>query len=448
MKRNKLFFISGWLFIVSIAQSASVQHLDVEVWAEDDSVFAGYCQTPGVAGCDLDGLFASINLPEDSLPVEAETGKLIFIADFQDFSGGDFKTQNPGFRSVQNALFPNELISYRALGHLRYWDLAQSAWMKAPDDVQIALYGGLEVLDGVATDYTACEGQLLCFTSEDFNLESRTVFAGEGVSANPELVVDLTDQSGVLHTHLSFFLENRQGEIGGPVGAYLIEMQLLSNARDTPSLPFLILFNAGLQDQQLADAILALVDQTDISAPTVALPDTRFNSLSILGDVDLDGDVDRIDVALILLAEQNGDALQTDNIMFDVNADGIINLYYADVAKNLCNLRLCRIPEAGETDPVSQVSIFDPVSGQLFLNDIQFNNEHYQAVLEQTAENIFSLQSLDTASVRYTLSANYDEQTGLLEIPALLADNRYYHLTLRYIGDLFFQLGTVENIEN
>lgn len=436
------------LFFTPIAKAASILHLDVEVWGEEDALFAGYCQTPGVSGCDLDGLMTELGLPEDGLPIEGASGKLVFVADFQDLSGGDFKTKNPGFRSVKSALLPSELLSYRGLGHLRYWDTAQSAWVQAPEDVQIALYGGLDALDGVTTDYTACSGQLLCFNADNFNTESNTIFSGSGISGSPELVVDLTNQSGILHTHLSFFLENRQGQTGGPTGAYLVEMQLLSNARSVPSLPFLILFNAGLESQQLSAAISALVGHNNTNSPILPVAENPVNSLSILGDVDLDGDVDRMDVALILLAEQNQDVMQANNIMFDVDDDGLITRQDAHLAKSLCNLRLCRIPEAGQTEPVKQVAIFDPVTGELALNDIQVNTQHYQVLLQQTGENIFTLQIYDAAGVRYTLPAHYQAHSGLLEIPALSVDNRYYHVILRNIGDFRFQLESIEKIEN
>lgn len=436
------------LFLAPTAKAASIQHLDVEVWGEGNALFAGYCQTPGLASCDLDGLLTQLGLREGDLPIEAATGKQIFVADFQDLSGGDFKTKNPGFRSVQNALLPNELISYRALGHLRYWNIAQSAWVKAPEQVQIALYGGLEALDGVITDYTDCDGQLLCFDPDNFNTESNTIFSGAGISGSRELVVDLTNQSGILHTHLSFFLENRQGETGGPTGAYLIEMQVLSNARATSSLPFLILFNAGLDVQQLSEALSALIDHSDTNPPIVTLPESPVNTQSILADADLDGDVDVIDVALILLAEQNQEAVQADNKMFDVDGDGLITREDAHLAKSLCTLRLCRIPKPGQTESVSHVAMFNPETRQLALNDVQVNNQHYQASLRQTDENLFSLQTHYAAGIRYTFPAHYDAHSGFLEIPALSVDNRFYRVTLRDIGNFIFQLEAIEKYDN
>ena len=68
-------------------QAAFAVHLDVEVWGEGNALFAGYCRTPGVVGCDLGGLTQMLELPAGALPKEAATGKLIFLADFRDLRG-------------------------------------------------------------------------------------------------------------------------------------------------------------------------------------------------------------------------------------------------------------------------------------------------------------------------------------------------------------------------
>ncbi len=442
---SKLLCFLGWLFFSSTLTAASISHLDVEVWGEEDALFVGYCQTPGVVGCDLDGLFAELGLPEDGLPIEAATGKLIFLADFQDLSGGEFKTKNPGFLSIRNALLPNELLSYRALGHLRYWDASQSTWIQAPQDVQIALYGGLAAGAGVTTDYFACSGQLLCFNADNFSTESNTVFSGDGISGNQELVIDVTSESGILHTHLSFFLENRNGEPGGPTGAYLVEMQLLSNARSTPGQPFLILINGGLDNQQLSQALASLSDGNN---PVSTVPENPIIALSIKGDVDLDGDVDRIDIALILLAAQNQDSVQNHNVMFDVDSDGLISRQDSHLAKELCSLRLCQIPSAIQAVPIQKVAVFDTALKQLTLNDVQVDKQHYQAVLQQSGNDLFTLQSADPADVPYTFPAYYEASNGLLEIPVLSVNNEYYQVTLRNIGDFKFQLESVKKIDH
>ncbi|MBK6957943.1 MAG: hypothetical protein IPH22_05730 [Nitrosomonas sp.] len=59
---NRLRF---YLLIVALIlnQAAFAQHLDVEVWGEGNALFAGYCRTPGVVGCDLGKLAQTLELP-------------------------------------------------------------------------------------------------------------------------------------------------------------------------------------------------------------------------------------------------------------------------------------------------------------------------------------------------------------------------------------------------
>ena len=138
---RKIYF---YLLIIALLAGRQVyaQHLDIEVWGEGNALFTGYCRTPGVVGCDLGRLTDVLHLPVGTLPIEAVTGKLIFLADFQDLPGGDFRTKNPGFQSIQHALLPNELLSYRAVGNLKYWDAGLGIWKDAPPEVQISLFGG------------------------------------------------------------------------------------------------------------------------------------------------------------------------------------------------------------------------------------------------------------------------------------------------------------------
>ena len=426
------------------AQQIYAQHLDVEVWGEGNALFAGYCRTPGVISCDLDGLLTeTLQLPAGTLPLEAATGKLIFIADFQDFSGGDFKTNNPGFQSIQNALLPNELLSYRALGKLKYWNPMSPAWNDAPPDVQIRLLGGLEASTEVLNDFSNCAGQLICFSEGSFGIDGSTVFTGDGVQGNPELVVDITSNNGILHTHLSFFLENQLGELGGPSGAYLIEMQLISNARFFPSEPLLILFNAGLEKDEFSRALIALTGEPSNIDPT---PSPPINTASIPGDVDLDGDVDRIDVALILLAAQNNEPVETRNAVLDVNSDGVIDRTDALLAKDLCTLRLCNIPVVAPGTVLNVAAVYDQNSGVLNLNDVQVNDQHYRAQLQLQEENIFVLNSVLLDKSRYAFPVQYDIETGRIEIPSVYINGRNYKANLQKIEDSKFRLEQFEEI--
>ena len=437
--------IRFYLLIIALIlnQEAVAQHLDVEVWGEGNALFAGYCRTPGVVGCDLGKLAQTLELPAGALPKESTTGKLIFLANFRDLPGGDFRTKNPGFQSIQNGLLPNELVSYRALGALKYWDPTSSSWGNSPHGIQITLFGGLEASAEVLNDFSKCAGQLICFSDGSFGIDGSTIFSAEGILGNRELVVDITNNNGILHTHLSFFLENQQGEIGGPVGAYLVEMQLISNARFFPSEPFLILFNAGLDETALAAALIALAGKppdTDPDPPRPILP------VSIPGDVDLDSDVDRIDVALILLAAQNNEQINSGNAMFDVNRDGVIDRTDASLAKDLCTLRLCNIPIIAPATVLNVAAVYDQNTGILNLNDIQVSNQHYRAQLQLQDENIFVLNAVQIDKPRYAIPVRYDIKSGILEIPSVYTHGKNFKASLRNIGEDKFRLEQLTEI--
>jgi len=442
---DKTYLCFYLLFIVLLSgRQAFAVHLDVEVWGQGNALFTGYCRTPGAVGCDLDGLAEVLHLPAGTLPIEAVTGKLIFPADFQDLPGGDFKTKNPGFQSIQNALLPNELLSYRALGALKYWDPVLSSWGKPPEGTQVRLFGGLEASADIINDLSQCAGQLICFSDGIFGSDGSTIFSANGILGNPELVVDITGSNGVLHTHLSFFLENQKGEIGGPVGAYLIEMQLISNARYFPSSPFFILFNAGLREDEFAAALLALtggIIAPDPDPPQPVIP------VSIPGDVDFDGDVDRLDVALILLAAQNNEPVRSSNAMLDVNRDGVINRTDAFLAKQLCTLRLCNIPVLAPATVLNVAAVYDEKKSLLDLNDVQVGKLHYRAQLQLKDNNLFELNSAQLDISRYAAPARYDIETAILEVPSVYINEKNYKAILRNIGDSKFRLEYFEEID-
>ncbi|PXX11666.1 hypothetical protein C8R27_12729 [Nitrosomonas ureae] len=418
------------------------QHLDIEVWGEGNALFTGYCRTPGVVGCDLGRLTDVLHLPVGTLPIEAVTGKLIFLADFQDLPGGDFRTKNPGFQSIQHALLPNELLSYRAVGNLKYWDAGLGIWKDAPPEVQISLFGGLEASADVLSDFLKCAGQLICFSDGSFGVDGSTVFTGEGIQGKPELVVDITDNNGILHTHLSFFLENRLGEPGGPDGAYRVEMQLISNARFFPSEPFLIVFNAGLEEEQFAAALLALTGEPSGVDP----PPQPIIPVSIPGDVDLDGDVDRIDVALILLAAQNSDPLKPSNAAFDIDGDGVITRNDASVAKDVCSLRLCNIPIEAPATALNVAAVFDSSTGILNLNDIQVGDQHYRAQLQLQDDHLLVLKGVQEDRPRYAVPAQYHIESGTVEIASVYIHGKNYKAILSNVGNSRFRVDHLEEL--
>lgn len=436
------FFYLVLATILMTGQSVSAQHLDIEVWGQGNALFAGYCRTSGALGCDLGGLTDTLELPAGTLTIETATKKLIFPVDFRDLSGGNFSTRNPGFQSVRTALLPNELLSYRALGKLKYWDPVISTWDDAPPDVQIRLFGGLEASTEILNDFSQCAGQLLCFSENILGFDGSTVFSRNGISGSQELVVDITDTNGILHTHLSFFLENQVGEAGGPIGAYLIEMQLISNARFFPSDPFLILFNAGIDPGEFGAALNALTGDSEKND----LPQQPDLPVSIPGDVDLDGDVDRIDVALILLAAQNNETLNTTNAAFDVDQDGFITRADAMLAKTLCTLRLCNIPVEAPSTALNVAAIYDQTSGILSLNDIQTDGNHYRAQLQIQGDHTFALVTLQPDISRYATPVQYDAVSEMIEIPAVFVNGKFYRVALKNTGNSRFKIESLEEI--
>lgn len=408
----------GLVLLAGVSSSAHAVHLDVEVWGDGDRMSAGFCRTAGAVGCDLAQLIASLQLPPNTLPTDGATGKMIFLTDFRDFSGGPNKTPNPGFQAVQNALNPGELIRYRALGILQYWDTTSRTWNPAPANVRIKLAGGVDP-GLVITDYNQCGGQLFCFAGTG-NQSAVTLYRGTGVSGSAEMVVDAGNNQGSMHTHLNWFLENNAGVIGGPIGAYMLEMQILSNQRSQPSESFYVMFNGGLALADFSEALLDRVSSFPVAPPSSTLPviasagadrvarlgstialdasasidpqpgpsplsynwtqtvgtavslvggnqqtanflpnvagnytfnlsvsdgsTTSYDEVTYtvpnIGDVDLDGDIDRIDVALILLgATQSPNAVAND--VRDLDGNGVITSNDASIAKVRCSLRLC-----------------------------------------------------------------------------------------------------------
>lgn len=444
------------LSALSVNPAAQAVHLDVEVWGEGNALFAGFCHTPNIVGCDLDGLIDGLGLPVGSLPTEAATGKAIFVADFQDLPGGNFKTKNPGFQAIQNALSANEPISYRALGTLKYWGPNAKAWETAPANTQITLFGGLDLNAGIFNNPNQCNGQLLCFVGDAQGTGKSTQFTGTGIQGAPELLVDVANNQGALHTHLSFFLENAQGQLGGLEGAYLAEMQVFSRLRSTPSAPFLVVINAGLSKAAFAAALSALVNpvnKPDVPPPVInppdplpPIPDTP-KPVFIPGDADLDGDIDRVDVALILLAAQKNEQAIAGGDTRDMDGDGVISRQDAALAKANCTLRLCNIPVTALNTGVPEPAVFNVNAKTLNIRDVQVEGQHYQVQMQLQLNNQFGVQAAQPQAKQTGQASQYDPVSGELNIPAVQSDQHYYQVRLRNKGGFQFQVEQVQEIQ-
>ena len=230
----------------------------------------------------------------DDFPVEAGTGRTIVPADFRDFAGGLHKTDDPGWVIKGGDFLGGEVLWFRALGSLRFWDKNEQRWLNdSPNGERVRYFGAIppEIM-GINEDL-------------DF-YEEGTIWTGAGIEgpleAPIEQAVDVSPQYDAIHSHLDFCLEGKKdsGEMGDctrpevvwsdsdpdpptgkpTVGAYLIEIQLFSQAvhsngqqqKYIDSQPVKVLLNNGLVENECVDAISALTTYRPQFDSSEALP--------------------------------------------------------------------------------------------------------------------------------------------------------------------------------
>jgi len=235
---------------------ASALHVDVAVSVVNGRLTTDFC-LPGTDGCDRLEVLAALGFEGRTLPVDQVSGQQIFVSDFGDFAGGLFRVDDPGFRAGPGDLPGNLLLRYRALGTLEYWDPAARHWgATIPGDARIRLAGGLSEGISFTTDPAVCGDLLFCTVTE--LTESSTLFTGAGIGGDVSLIVDTTDDTGALHTHHDFEIEWPDGRLGGPPGAYLIEL-LLQGEGLADSQPFYFMFNRGMNTAAFGEALAARI---------------------------------------------------------------------------------------------------------------------------------------------------------------------------------------------
>lgn len=224
------------------------QHIEVKVVA--GRIEASFCRPE--KGCSLVPP-ETLGLPAGQMPVDQLSGIPIYVSEFVQFPDR-VAIDSPGFEGLEGDLTPGDLVRYIASGHLSYWNPAQQQWTLAPPEVKVRLAGGLEIEPN-----QAC-GQVICFpiTSEGFTLYSR-----DGISGAPSLVVGEVGSDGSLHTHLDWIIESDQGASAAPVGAYMVELRLMSDAYATPSEILWIMFNQGLTLSDFQQAVAGRVLQAN-----------------------------------------------------------------------------------------------------------------------------------------------------------------------------------------
>ncbi|HAZ60839.1 MAG TPA: hypothetical protein DCY89_04610 [Gammaproteobacteria bacterium] len=253
------FWLRGTLCLAALP--ASALHIDVAVSVANGRLATDFC-VQGFAGCDRLAVLAALGFEGRTLPLDQVSGQQIFVADFGDFQGGPFRSDNPGFRSAPGDLPANLLLRYRALGTLEFWDPASPGWsVTVPGDARLRLAGGLRQDLNFSTDPAVCGGLPLCTVTEF--AESSTVFTTAGIRGDASLIIDATDGTGALHTHHDFLVEGPDGALGGPVGAYLVEFLLQAEGLGD-SRPFYFMFNRGLDTATFGQALAARIALTSL----------------------------------------------------------------------------------------------------------------------------------------------------------------------------------------
>ncbi|MEM9057410.1 MAG: hypothetical protein AAGD86_08030, partial [Pseudomonadota bacterium] len=70
--------------------------------------------------------------PNAFFPLAVADRSLVVPADFGDFGGGPHKTDDPGWVIETGNLDALELLWFRALGTLDFWDRTTGQWLSAP----------------------------------------------------------------------------------------------------------------------------------------------------------------------------------------------------------------------------------------------------------------------------------------------------------------------------
>ncbi|MGB1191540.1 MAG: hypothetical protein ACPG3T_01315 [Pseudomonadales bacterium] len=217
----------------------------------------------------------------EQFSVEASTGRAIVLANFGDFPGGPHKTDDPGWVVSAGDLLGGEFLWFRALGSLRFWDKDQQRWLdNPPNEARVRYFGAIPpevVING--TD------------EENAFYAQGTIWSADGVEGPIEAPIEQAadiETGDAIHAHLDFCVEDSAGDCtipqvgftGSPaIGAYLIEIQLFSNAVsangqqkyfDSP--PIKVLLNNGLVAEECTSAIGALVVPDTVVDDSEALP--------------------------------------------------------------------------------------------------------------------------------------------------------------------------------
>lgn len=193
------------------------------------------------------------------LPVDARTGYKIYPGYFGDLEGGPYLTDDPGFQAFSGTFVRGEIISFRALGTLRWWNPATGRWTAAPQGVEIALFGNIppEIEAGYDTDPATWAEQYAFYAAG-------TRFSASGINGPLTAIIDDVKTGGVFHAHLDWKITAPGGH-QPPPGAYMVTLQFWSPAvhagqqKYQASTPIQIIFERGISEDQMRAAFQARI---------------------------------------------------------------------------------------------------------------------------------------------------------------------------------------------
>jgi hypothetical protein len=234
----------------ALSFQALAQHFDVELRTVPGPVAGARISTDFFGDLGLAG----------ALPIDGETGHKIYPGYFGDIEGGPFLTDDPGFQAFRGTFLRDEVVSFRALGRLRYWSPQTQRWSAAPQGVEVILYGNIpiEVEIGFDSDPAAWREQYEFY-------RGGTRFGAYGIDGPLGAVIDAARRNGEFHAHLDWKIVAPGGAVP-PVGAYMVTLQLWSPTlaggvpKYLPSEPIQIVFERGISEAQLAQAIRSRID--------------------------------------------------------------------------------------------------------------------------------------------------------------------------------------------
>lgn len=238
------------LLCMALCWPAVVQavHFDVEIRVDRSAPASSRLSTAFYGDIDLGG----------ALPIDAQTGFKIYPGYFGDLEGGPYLTDDPGFQAFAGALSPGDLIHFRALGTLAWWNPATGRWGPAPAGVSVTLFGGVpnEVIVGYTENPAAWRDAYSFY-------EAGTRFTASGVEGPLTALIDDARSNGAFHAHLDWKIRAAQGV--PPAGAYLVTIEIWSptlaggRQKYLPAEPIHVVFERGISEAQLRQAIQARI---------------------------------------------------------------------------------------------------------------------------------------------------------------------------------------------